>query len=149
MIEEISKIGNGVMIDNVWTWFTDLGYKGSVSVRNPDSGNSNASGMFTSKANTPDDDIFIHEALYEMDPDHQAGGRQGSTRLGERGVPRRDRGDFVRRSPRRHPGKAGRRHTRRPRPPQGSHGARIRGRGEVRIQARRPDIGIKKLWGGE
>ena len=39
MIEEISKIGNGVMIDNVWTWFTDLGYKGSVSVRNPDSGN--------------------------------------------------------------------------------------------------------------
>lgn len=70
MIEEISKIGNGVMIDNVWTWFTDLGYKGSVSVRNPDSGNSNASGMFTSKANTPDDDIFIHEALYEMDPDY-------------------------------------------------------------------------------
>ena len=70
MIEEISKIGNGVMIDNVWTWFTDLGYKGSVSVRNPDSGNSNASGIFTSKANTPDDDIFIHEALYEMDPDY-------------------------------------------------------------------------------
>lgn len=70
MIEENSKIGNGVMIDNVWTWFTDLGYKGSVSVRNPDSGNSNASGMFTSKANTPDDDIFIHEALYQMDPDY-------------------------------------------------------------------------------
>lgn len=70
MIEEISKIGNGVMIDNVWTWFTELGYKGSVSVRNPDSGNSSASGMFTSKANTPDDDIFIHEALYEMDPDY-------------------------------------------------------------------------------
>lgn len=26
--------------------------------------------MFTSKANTPDDDIFIHEAIYEMDPDY-------------------------------------------------------------------------------
>ena len=141
MIEEISKIGNGVMIDNVWTWFTDLGYKGSVSVRNPDSGNSNASGMFTSKANTPDDDIFIHEALYEMDPDYtvvavikQAGDKaardwanaafpDGIEEISFEGRPRR------------------------PRPPQGSHGARIRSRSKVRIQARRPDIGIKKLWG--
>ncbi|MBR4786034.1 MAG: hypothetical protein IK012_12410 [Fibrobacter sp.] len=58
------------MIDNVWTWFMNLGYKGSVSERNPDSGDSGAAGMFTSKANTPDDDIFIHEAIYEMDPDY-------------------------------------------------------------------------------
>ncbi len=58
------------MIDKVWAWFTSQSYKGSVSVRNPSSDDSNASGVFTSKANTPDDDIFIHEAIYEMDPDY-------------------------------------------------------------------------------
>ncbi len=58
------------MIDKVWAWFTSQGYEGSVSVRNPDSGESDASGTFTSKGNTPDDDIFIHEAIYEMDPDY-------------------------------------------------------------------------------
>ena len=58
------------MIDKVWVWFTSQGYKGSVSVRNPDSGESDASGTFTSKGNTPDNDIFIHEAIYEMDPDY-------------------------------------------------------------------------------
>lgn len=58
------------MIDKVWVWFTSQGYKGSVSVRNPDSGESDASGTFTSKGNTPDDDIFIHEVIYEMDPDY-------------------------------------------------------------------------------
>ena len=59
------------MIDKVWAWFTSQGYKGSVSVRNTDSGESGASGIFTSKGNTPDDDIFIHEAIYEMDPDYK------------------------------------------------------------------------------
>ena len=58
------------MIDNVWAWFINQGYKGSVSVKNMDSGKFDASGIFTSKANTPDDDIFIHEAIYEMDPDY-------------------------------------------------------------------------------
>ena len=58
------------MIDKVWAWFTSQGYEGSVSVRNPDSIDTAASGIFTSKANTPDDDIFIHEAIYEMDPDY-------------------------------------------------------------------------------
>lgn len=58
------------MIDKVWAWFTSQCYKGSVSVRTPSSGESNASGIFTSKANTPDDDIFIHEAIYDMDPDY-------------------------------------------------------------------------------
>ena len=60
------------MIDKVWAWFTSQGYEGSVSARNPDSGESFASGTFTSKGNTPDDDIFIHEAIYEMDPDYVA-----------------------------------------------------------------------------
>ena len=58
------------MIDKVWAWFTSQGYEGSVSARNPDSGEFDASGTFTSKGNTPDDDIFIHEAIYEMDSDY-------------------------------------------------------------------------------
>jgi hypothetical protein len=59
------------MIDKVWAWFTSQGYKGSVYVRNQDSGASGTSHIFTSKGNTPDDDIFIHEAIYEMDPDYR------------------------------------------------------------------------------
>ena len=58
------------MIDKVWAWFTSQGYEGSVSARNPDAGEPFASGTFTSKGNTPDNDIFIHEAIYEMDPDY-------------------------------------------------------------------------------
>ena len=59
------------MIDKVWSWFTSQGFKGSVSVRNTDFREISASGMFSSKANTPDDDSFIHEAIYEMDPDYR------------------------------------------------------------------------------
>lgn len=59
------------MIDKVWSWFTSQGFEGSVSVRNTDFREISASGMFCSKANTPDDDSFIHEAIYEMDPDYR------------------------------------------------------------------------------
>ena len=59
------------MIDKGWSWFTSQGFKGSVSVKNTDFKEISASGMFASKANTPDDDTFIHMALYEMDPDYR------------------------------------------------------------------------------
>ena len=60
-----------IMIDKLWAWFTAQGYSGSVSFKNPDAPDFVNKRVFTCKANTPDDDIFIHEAIYEMDPDYR------------------------------------------------------------------------------
>ena len=59
------------MIEKVWAWFDAQGYKGSISVCDPNALRLSSEPAFTCKANTPDDDIFIHEAIYEMDPDYR------------------------------------------------------------------------------
>ena len=58
------------MIDKIWSWFVAQGFEGSVSVKDANVPPFGLPRLFTSKANTPDDDTFIHEALYEMDPDY-------------------------------------------------------------------------------
>jgi len=78
------------MIDKVWTWFNSLEYKGSVSVCDPNALRISTTPAFTSKANTPDDDLFIHKAIYDMDPDYrvvavikEAKGKPASELLGK------------------------------------------------------------------
>ena len=59
------------MIDKLWAWFNAQGFSGSVSFKNPEAPDFVNKRIFTCKGNTPDDDIFIHEAIYEMDPDYK------------------------------------------------------------------------------
>ena len=60
------------MIDKIWSWFIAQGFEGSVSVKGAAPTPFGLPRLFTCKANTPDDDTFIHEAIYEMDPDYTA-----------------------------------------------------------------------------
>ena len=59
------------MIDKVWMWFNAQGFKGSVSVYDPKALRLSTSPAFTCKANTPDDDSFIYEEIFEIDPDYR------------------------------------------------------------------------------
>lgn len=57
------------MLEDLWNRFKAAGYTGSVSSRS-------LSGMdgihFTEKSDSGEDDSFIHEAVYGMDPDYTA-----------------------------------------------------------------------------
>ena len=59
------------MIDKLWARFNAQGFSGSVSYKDPLAPDFVNKRLFTCKSNTPDDDIFIHEAIYEMDPDYK------------------------------------------------------------------------------
>ena len=53
------------MINKLWDWFNAQGYKGSVSVCDPKALRLSTQPAFTCKANTPDDDAFIYEEIFE------------------------------------------------------------------------------------
>ena len=57
------------MLEDLWNRFKSAGYTGSISSRS-------LSGMegvhFTEKSDSGEDDSFIHEAVYGMDPDYTA-----------------------------------------------------------------------------
>lgn len=57
------------MLEDLWNRFKGAGYTGSISSRS-------LSGMegihFTEKSDSGEDDSFIHEAIYGMDPDYRA-----------------------------------------------------------------------------
>ena len=57
------------MLEDLWNRFKGAGYTGSISSRS-------LSGMegihFTEKSDSGEDDSFIHEAIYGMDPDYVA-----------------------------------------------------------------------------
>jgi hypothetical protein len=57
------------MLDELWNRFKGSGYSGSVSTR---SGADLDKPRFTEKSDSGEDDSFIHEAIYEMDPDYVA-----------------------------------------------------------------------------
>ena len=57
------------MLDELWNRFKESGYSGSVSTR---SGADLDKPLFTEKSDSGEDDSFIHEAIYEMDPDYVA-----------------------------------------------------------------------------
>ena len=59
------------MINKVWEWFNAQGYKGSVSFCDPKALRLSTEPAFTCKANTPDDDTFIYEQIFEIDPDYR------------------------------------------------------------------------------
>ena len=57
------------MLEDLWNRFKSAGYTGSISSRS-------LSGMegihFTEKSDSGEDDSFIHEAVYGIDPDYTA-----------------------------------------------------------------------------
>ena len=57
------------MLDELWNRFKDAGYSGSVSAK---SHSDMDKPRFTEKSDSGEDDSFIHEAIYEMDPDYMA-----------------------------------------------------------------------------
>ena len=57
------------MLDELWNRFKGTDYSGSVSVKS-ESGDGQI--HFALKSDSSDDDSFIHEAIYEMDPDYMA-----------------------------------------------------------------------------
>lgn len=59
------------MINKVWDWFNTQGFMGSVSVCDPKALRLTTQPAFTCKANTPDDDSFIYEEIFEIDPDYR------------------------------------------------------------------------------
>ena len=70
MGQEDQSAGKRIMINKVWEWFNAQVYKGSISFCDPKALRLTTQPAFICKANTPDDDTFIHEAIYEMDPDY-------------------------------------------------------------------------------
>ena len=58
-------------INKVWEWFNAQGYNGSISVCDPKALRLSTEPAFTCKANTPDDDTFIYEQIFEIDPDYR------------------------------------------------------------------------------
>ena len=71
MGQEEQSAEKGIMINKVWEWFNAQGYKGSVSVCDPKALRLSTQPAFTCKANTPDDDTFIYEQIFEIDPDYR------------------------------------------------------------------------------
>lgn len=57
------------MLDELWNRFKGSGYSGSVSAK---SHSDMDKPRFTEKSDSGEDDSFIHEAIYEMDPDYVA-----------------------------------------------------------------------------
>lgn len=69
--ESLFRVKKGIMINKLWDWFSAQGYKGSVSVCDPNALRLSTQPPFTCKANTPDDDTFIYEEIFEIDPDYR------------------------------------------------------------------------------
>lgn len=58
------------MLEDLWARFKEAGYCGSVSVKEVLGKSEHDS--FAIKSDFDDDDSFIHEAIYNMDPDYTA-----------------------------------------------------------------------------